>query len=589
MRFLPYFRSICRDTNGVAVAGASIQVLTSTGAAASLYADRQALVALPSNVVVSNPAGGFSFYARPGEYRLIGTASGRPVVEAWVLVGSGGNEETGIVYLADYLNASASNVLAAFAAAMDVAANKKASGKFGRTSIECEWAKLPIPDTLVFPSALTGDMTVAQIGMLYPTGGVGDWLEVADANALAYFNKYQTVTAQGKTWSQRKPLVRLETGAGFTLLDCFLDGKGDSSVRLAAGHRVPNNVSDRIIKGGKTTNVESYGILIGHDAQNSGQIDIEGHEYKPNNRTSRLERTSYGIASGGNDMQWLKNTVSNCHVPLQFGESGSTTNLLGCDLFNGANFDTEGFYHRLVETHGNSNTFVGGRSGNGVWVVYNANINVGPTKFGVTEGAGETLPPSAFLFVAKTPNSEINGFNLHLSETPIDLVTTIPLFAFTTEGTGTWKMATAHLSDIRGHVAVSSKGKNFYVNLAPTDEVLTFIGTQAKAMIALRSVGTDKLGGIGVEGNKTQIWTGNEPTWEMPNNKNFRPVGDNLAELGGANNRIRLAHINAQPANNTAPTLANNEWGVQRVSNTVLRMHFKGGDGVLRTSDLTFA
>ena len=492
-----------------------------------------------------------------------------------------------VVDLFAYLNDSISNVLEAFDAAIDAAADKKASGRYGRVLIDCGWVRGGIESPLILPSSLS-DTTIANIGLLYPTGAVGDWLEDVDEvpDDFAYWNKYEKVTSQGKTWSVRKPLIKIQSGnAGFTLEGVYLDGKGNALSRMAAGIRVLGNTSDRKIAHGKLTNVETYGVFIGTDAQNSAQIDLEFLEVKPNGRVTRLDRTSYGVASGGNDMQWLKLTVSNCHSPLQFGESGSTTNLLGCDLFNGSNFDTEGYYHRLVETHGNSCTFIGGRSGNGIWVIYNPNILIGPTKFGVTEGAGETAPPSALQFVATEPDSEVNAFIHHLSETPIDLVTTIPLYGFATEGSGTWAMGTDQLSSLKGHVQASAKGKNFYAQLAPTQTVVTFVGPMTGAVVEIRDDTTDEAVGVGAEGNALQLWAGDAARWEVKSNKHLVPKAADT-NLGDASTPVRTAYINAQPATNSAPTLADNEWGIQRVSNTVLRWHFKGSDGTLRTFDI---
>ncbi len=590
MLILKRHRDVAMDQRGNVRAGWTVTVQSYSGAAVTIYSDRLGANPIPSTLT-TDALGGYGFFAVDGLYRLIFTKGADSYTVDDVPIGTGGNTTSGILHLEDYLNASGSNAPDAFTKAFDLAAERKASTRWGRVLIECEGARLGIPSTLLLPSSL-GDCTLQNIGMLYPTGEVADWLEdedpeTGDALAVAFFNKYQKVSLQGKTWSLRKPLMRVEAGAGFAMVNCFRDGKGNALVRLAAGVRVPGNISDRVIEGGKTTNVESYGAFVGHDTQNSGQIDIERHEFKPNSRTSRADRTSYGVASGGNDMQWLKMTISNCHSPLLFGEYGSTTNLLGCDLFNGANFDTEGYYHRLAETHGNSCTFVGGRSGNGVWMVYNPNFHFGPTKFGVTEGSGETTPPAAFVFVATEPNTEVNGFTQLLSETPIDLVTDIPWYKFETEGLGTWAMGTAQLESLKGHITASAKGKNFDVQMAPNEVIKTFVGPMTRAVIAIRDDATDKVGGIGVAGNRTQVWTGDAPTWEWPNNKNFRPVGDNEAELGSSSNRIKRAHINAFRVLNSAPVLdENSDMGFQRISNTVVRLHFRGSDGVVRTADL---
>lgn len=493
-----------------------------------------------------------------------------------------------VVDLFAYLNDSISNVLEAFDAAIDAAADKKASGRYGRVLIDCGWVRGGIESPLILPSSLS-DTTIANIGLLYPTGAVGDWLEDVDEvpDDFAFWNKYETVTSEGKTWSVRKPLIKILSGnAGMRLENIFLDGKGNALTRMSAGFRVLGNTADRIISGGKGTNLQTYGIFIGIDSQNSAQIDIEGYELKPNGRESRLDRDSYGLVSGGNDMHWRSLVVSNCHCPLLMGETGATTMMLDCDLFNGGRFALDGYHHRLVEYHGNSNTFTGGRSGNGIWHVWNPDILIGPTKFGVTEGTDSgDPPPSAFVFYATETDQDLTGWIQLISETPIDLVTDIQWYSFEVDG-GTWAMGTTQLETLKGHISASGRGKNYEVQMSPNQAVKTFVGPMTGAVVEIRDDTTDEAVGVGAEGNALQLWAGDAARWQVKSNKHLVPIGDNDTNFGDANARIRLAHINAFPANNGAPTLANNEWGIQRVSNTVLRWHFRGSDGTLRTFDI---
>lgn len=590
MRFFKPHREVLTDPAGNSLPDLSVTVAKLDGGATVLYGDMTGAAGAISNTLRADKFGEVRFWARDGIYRLTisftvnGTAA---TVVKEVVIGSGGTEETGLILLADYLNASGSNALDAFAAAFDVSAEKRASGKWGRAWIECEGAKLALPSKLVLPGTLKD--TVLANFVPYPTGTASDWtMELGEApNDDAFWAKYETATDEGKTFARRHPLIQIDAGnIGLTVQDVYPDGKGDSLVRLSAGWRVLGNTADRRIVGGKTTNVETCGVFIGHDSQNSAQIDIEGHEIKPNGRETRLDRTAYGIASGGNDMHWRSLVVSNCHCPLLMGESGATTMMLDCDLFNGGRFELDGNHHRLVEYHGNSNTFTGGRSGNGIWHVWNPDILIGPTKFGVTEGTDSgDPPPSAFIFYATEADQDLTGWIQLISETPIDLVTDIQWYSFETDG-GTWAMGTDQLESLKGHISASGRGKNFEVQLSPNQTVKTFVGPMTGAVVAIRDDTTDEIVGPGALGNALQLWAGDAPRWKVQSNKHLVPMADNDTNIGDASARVRLAYINAQPASNTAPTLANNEWGVQRVSNTVLRWHFRGSDGTLRTFDI---
>ena len=473
----------------------------------------------------------------------------------------------------------------AFTAAASAAASILSDGEYGRVIVDAQHQAIRSGSVVSIPG--NADNQTWRNLNLVPIGEVADWVST-DTTDIAFFTKYETATGEGKTWSLRKPILQIEAGnAGLVIEELYIDGKGDAAARLSAGVRVLGNTADRKISGGKITNVESYGIFIGNDTQNSAQIDIEYFEIKPNGRESRLDRTAYGIVSGGNDMHWRSLVVSNCHCPLLMGETGATTMMLDCDLFNGGRFELDGNHHRLVEYHGNSNTFTGGRSGNGIWHVWNPDILIGPTKFGVTEGTDSgDPPPSAFIFYATEPNQDLTGWIQLISETPIDLVTDIQWYSFVTEGSGTWAMGTTQLETLKGHISASGRGKNYEVQMSPNQTIKTFVGPMTGAVIAIRDDTTDEIVGPGALGNALQLWAGDAPRWKVQSNKHLVPMADNDTNLGDASARVRLAYINAQPASNTAPTLANNEWGVQRLSNTALRWHYKGSDGVLRTFDI---
>jgi len=67
------YADVVQDTAGNAVAGASVAVYTTLGAAADLYADAAGLVPHPTNVVTTDSKGYFEFYTVDGRYNVSAT------------------------------------------------------------------------------------------------------------------------------------------------------------------------------------------------------------------------------------------------------------------------------------------------------------------------------------------------------------------------------------------------------------------------------------------------------------------------------------------------------------------------------------
>lgn len=586
MRLFKPYRETLTDAVGNAQRGLSIFVEKRDGGTAVLYADMLGTVGL-SNTLTSDTSGEFSFWARDGIYRLTVRDGTKPLAIKDVVIGSGGTEETGTVLLADYLNASASNGLEAFGACFDAAGDKIASGKFGRVIIDCDGLRVGVGIELVVPGPQMVNVTLFNVGMLYATGVANDWLET-DADDIAYFQKYETVSAEGKVWSLRKPILKIEEGnTGFQLVGFNFDARGDSSVRLASGIRVLGNTGDREIIGGKGSNHESYGCFVGADAQNQGQINIDGLELRPNSRTSRQDRTSYAFVLSGNDMHWRNIVGFNAHCPLLVGEYGSTTMFSSCDLFNGAQFDTEGFQHRLVEYKGNSCTWDGGRLGNGQFHLWNKDLRIGQTKFGITAGSGDTPPTSYFVVYATKAGDDLRNFLLTPSETPIDLATDIPWFGFPTPtGGNSWAIDTAKLATLKGYVRTSPSGKVYTAQVSDNSKVQTFVSAVAGAYVHIEDKDTDQDVGFGAIGNALQL-VADVPQWEAKNNGTLAPASGITGKLGSSSSPIAVAYLRALDIQPSEPTLANNQYGFRKVSDTVAQLQMRGSDGVLRSVNFT--
>lgn len=594
MRFYKRHRDVYLDRNGNVIAGATVLVQTYSGADARVYSDRTGSGGLASSTLTTDDNGEYSFYAPDGLYRLTISKAGREtVVLEDVPVGNGGNEQAGVVYLADFLNASNSNGLEAMAAAIDVAANKIASTQFGRIELAVEGARFGVGDTLEIPSQ-GGNIAFSQWGMVYATGSVGDWLE-EDTAEIAFWNKYQTVTADGKVWSLRKPLILVNPGnAGLVLDNLNYDGKGNSSVRLAAGVRVLGNTSDRFIYRGKGMNVESYGVFVGEDFANSAQIDIDGHEVKANGRVTRDDRTSYCFMNSGNDQKWTRLVGHDGHCVWGDAKFGATTDLTHCDFFNGADFDNTGYVHRLVEYRGVACTWTGDRSGNGVWFVYNPRIRFAPGKLGVTEGSGPA-PPSPIRFVATEPDTDLNGFIQSIADTPTELVNSVNQYQFITEGSGSWAMPTDALSRVRGRINAVG-GKNRFQQMGPQTPITIFGGPMNEgAEILIEDNNTDEAVGVGAYTNALRLWAGDMARWEVANNGVLKPMAGNTNPQFGSpavpvHAYLQLIEGNmAMVLTAPAPDLANSQLGVRRIGVGGVQFQFRDTDGFLRTYSMPLA
>jgi len=67
------YADVVQDTAGNAVAGASVAVYSTLGAAADLYADAAGTMPYPNNVVLTDDEGYFEFYVEDGRYNISAT------------------------------------------------------------------------------------------------------------------------------------------------------------------------------------------------------------------------------------------------------------------------------------------------------------------------------------------------------------------------------------------------------------------------------------------------------------------------------------------------------------------------------------
>jgi hypothetical protein len=465
------------------------------------------------------------------------------------------------VFFSTFLSAALGDVLAAFESAFAECATRIDSGNYSRVILDLGSADIGIPPPGLVVPASAKNVTMCN-GRLYAIEGI--WTE-DNADDIAHLLEYEKVSEQGKVWSHRKPIITLSDGcSGFRLENVDLDGKGDASTRQSAGARWKGNTPDRFWRGGKVENVETYGAYIGSATKNDGQVDIDGVEIKPNGRTSRMDRTSYGIILSGNDMHIRNVVADNCHAPLLVTDTGATTFFSGCDFFNGASFDIEGFQHRSIEYHGNSCTFRPDRQGNGMAYMFSHDAYFFPTKFGVTAGSGEDPPTSYFLFFPTKLNDDLQGFGLYPGETPFELATEIAWMGFDPgDGvTTSWAIDPDALAQYKGYVTTMPSGKYTFLQVSATDKGPTIAGGMDGIYMLFSDRTTTKEPRVGAVGNDLIV--------KVEDEEQIRSTVSGTA-------------LSVKPA---TTALNNNQWTARREGASGLDIRFQGDDGVVHKYDL---
>lgn len=429
------------------------------------------------------------------------------------------------VYFSTYLANAGGDVLQAFALAFAACAAKIESGEYSRVYLELSGKKLTIPAPGLKIGSDAKYITM-QHGTLVPSEG--DW-EEEDLDDISHLAEYETVTQQNKPWIHQKPILTIDGGnIGFHMVDISVDGQGEASERQCAGVRVKGNTADRKWIGGKVERCATYGGYIGNKNKNEGQIDIDGVEFKVNDRNSRQSRNSYGLIVSGNDMGVSNCVFSNAHACLLVTTSGATVHFDNNDFFNGARFDIEGFQHRTIEYHGNTCTFRSRRHGNGQIHLYSHDVAFFPTKYGITEGTGDDPPLSYFHIYPTKLNDDIKTLLIYPSETPIDLSTDIDWFRFEPgDGvTTSWAIDTASLDGLRGYLGTAPSGKYTLLQTSNTEKVLTLRTAIDGAELLLQDKTTDKDVGLAAFGNAAEL---------LADGRQFR-VQSNGILLGGDDN-----------------------------------------------------
>lgn len=441
---------------------------------------------------------------------------------------------SGVVYLSYFLNETLTNGKAAIEAALVKAQEILDSGRHSRVVVECGGIEVPLTSGITI-GANGKNVTLRNLAL---RAEPGDWVET-DAADIAFFTKYQTVSAELKTWVLRKPMITILGSApvNFIIENPAIRGQDSNGNRLAAGIRVKGGSSiGKKLLSGRVTDCSSYCIFVGEDAENMGDIDVIGTRFTPNLNTTRVDRNSYGAVISGNDMHWTRVSINYAHCPLLMGQYASTTFFVDLDLFNGASFDpTPSFPHRLMEYHGNSATFTGGRWGNGQAHLHKTDLSIFSPKFGITDG-WLSKPATYFVVYAKQANAVINNFHMSIGEVPDDLRNgSMKWFSMVESGGNTWAPGVKDVMErLDGWVEINPS-KILETNQSSSEFVREFQSVNtAGALITTRAPNTafDKKASFGNVGDEIVIKQGTDNVLVIKSNKTIEPGAHRTQNLG---------------------------------------------------------
>ena len=348
----------------------------------------------------------------------------------------------------------------------------------------------------------------------------GSWDET-DADTIAFFNTYQTVTTDGKIWVLRKPLVRIFGNNPCLTFDAVhLDG-----MTIAAGVRVNDAGKERSWRNSTFDNCRSYAALL-NDSIDFDNVRIRG------NTSASAYRDSYGLVYNTNDTAFHAMTLAWCHVPLLI--TGATGYFHGIDIFNGSNDTGSPIASRLIEYHGNTCTWQGGHLGNGQIHLWNTDIAIFATKFGYTNtNDGDSM----FVLHATEANQKIQNFIFYPGELPSEYRSgQVKLFKLTAGPGVGWAVAQAQLESWSGYLF--HIGNSLRIAAGGNDNIVTtFASTAGKTRVAFEdSVNWNgKIPCIGSEGDVLKLGHLDGDAWEIvPGSKTLRPAVDNSMNIGGA-------------------------------------------------------
>lgn len=328
--------------------------------------------------------------------------------------------------------------------AIDVAEQRVSDGAYG-VIIDLDGANCAISDTITLGS--TSDFVSLRNGALTAIGTVASWTE-DNSDITDYFSTYETVTGDGGTWVDQKPMIDMGTANP----GCTVENMVLFCARLAAGIYVHGNSNFRRITRVRIQEQRTYGIHL-EDTCYLNDIQVRG-----NTNGASTPRDAYGISWDGTDNHWDRVTLQWCHCTLL--TTGATLYMANCDLFNGSNSASPISNPRLWEHRGNTITWIGGRLGNGVIHVWNTDLALFPSKVGLTAAVSVD---NYFKMHASETDQVMDNFIFYPSELPQELRTgSTNWFEFLDDAGGNWDTNTSsELGSIDDYMLIIPRGMRF--------------------------------------------------------------------------------------------------------------------------------
>lgn len=441
--------------------------------------------------------------------------------------------------------------LSALNTTIDVAEQMIADGQYN-VLIDLEGLNYAVSDTLVVGGQ--NDFVRFGNGALTAIGSVADWTETA-SDISSYFNTYETVTEDSKTWVLQKPILEISgLNPGFAI-----ENLGVFCERLSAGIHVAGNAAFRRISNVRMQEQRSYGIYM-EEGVYLDNVQVRGST----TGSDTTNRDAYGLVYDGTDAHWNRITSQWCHCPLL--TTGATLYIIDGDLFNGSNSASNPVSNpRLWEHRGNTIVWQGGRLGNGVIHAWNTDLTIAPTKIGITSTASID---NYIKLYASTSAKVMSNFMLYPPELPSELRGgATKWFEFASAG-GSWDTKTTNvLSNVNRYFWVVPQG----LNLAATEDISSF---PLDVINAARNncLARFKAGG----GTPTGVQVG------LRGDRAFLGFDASTGIWAGSAGAIFKPAASLTPENN-------GELMIEATSNTELTFKYKGSDGTVRSNTLTLS
>ncbi len=361
---------------------------------------------------------------------------------------------------------------------------------------------------------------------------IGVWPNITTGILKDFYDLYQTVSADGKTWTMRGPLVTMGGGMpGFTMLNMVINGNF-----LSAGVWSTDGSKNKKLDRSYVYNCISYHIHAS-DSLGLHNVQVRGDS------ASNGNRNAYGIVGDKADSHWQGVTSQWCHCPVL--QTAGPIMMVGCDFFNGSGNPASPITSRLWEYRTNSCSFTGGRLGNGQIHMYGTDILISPTKHGYTDTSdGDAL----FVFHATSPSQQIQNFLYYAGELPTEIASGAVKFIDLKSGGGnSWAASGVQIANIIGY-------QNWYpgtLSIVGGRQAITriqeFIGLSGVSYIGFKN--SVNSGGnipeIGADGTALTMRTADIDRWRVSVTGHLVPATTATYTIGNSASRVQTIYLEA--------------------------------------------